>query len=270
MKRLLLFVGIFSSGFMLAMESQVGEIWLKNQFPSLKIQKIGHGFSVDLEKKISSSKDEYSKDFEALSKSGVDAQCIHIINLSNNRLLSLRDDSLNNFSDLRVLNLSGNQLSEIPSLKNLIYLDYLDLTDNKLKDLSFLEGVKLSIKTLILNGNPLLKDNRFDVTALVNHLPNLRVLSLSKNHFSDKERERIKQELAQVHKPGNLIHTTFDEGKNLTDEFISESSLEGDDLKAPSFPTEEGEEECDDLKGSFLPRVGDEEEDDFVIIEKNQ
>lgn len=96
------------------------------------------------------------------------------ISLSNCRIKNLY--FIADFTDLEYLNLSNNRIKELPkNISELIKLKYLDLSNNRLKTIPVEEIHKLSnLKILNLKGNKL---NFEDIINLVRMLPNTNIFT---------------------------------------------------------------------------------------------
>lgn len=105
---------------------------------------------------------------------------IRILNLSNNKLSTIDNNTFDNNSNLTELNLSKNQIKKLDGVvfKRLINLTSVDLSENLIDSIDVKEIQKLKkLSNLNLNGNRL---RSFDFSIL-NSLKNLNILRLNKN-----------------------------------------------------------------------------------------
>lgn len=92
-----------------------------------------------------------------LNNSKINPLEISVLNLSNCNLNSLPKEFCA-LENLRVLNLSHNQLKEAPACfdKNLLFIQHLDLSCNRLREFEREPACRVRLKTLLLNDNDLL------------------------------------------------------------------------------------------------------------------
>jgi internalin A len=122
------------------------------------------------------------------------------LNLSNNKIYSINNlnklDKLKHFhinnnqissifnlgylETLNSLNASNNSLTSISFLKDLKSIEMLDLHSNKIKSINELETVLSSLKKLVIDNNPFVKDQNWKLSKYENHL------STIENFFSKK------------------------------------------------------------------------------------
>ncbi|MDY3001859.1 MAG: leucine-rich repeat domain-containing protein [Romboutsia timonensis] len=138
---------------------------------------------------------------------------------SKNRNIS-NLDGLQYCTNLRLLNLNGNQISDISSISNLINLKYLYLEGNQISDISPLSNLT-NLNILNLNGNrisdirPLinliglndlyLRGNQIGDTSSLVNLTNLKVLNLTKNKINNINFLNNLTTLKELYLNGNQI-----------------------------------------------------------------
>ncbi|MFW9970997.1 MAG: leucine-rich repeat domain-containing protein [Candidatus Odinarchaeota archaeon] len=105
---------------------------------------------------------------------------------------------LKNLTNLKILNLSGNNIKKLSGLTNFKDLETLILTDNQLDEISGLERL-INLRILGLERNKISK-----ITGLEN-LVNLERLNLNQNHISDTEGLSSLKNLKQLYLDSNQI-----------------------------------------------------------------
>jgi len=102
------------------------------------------------------------------------------LDLRSMRLTHLPDDILDGFTNLEILDLVGNQLTEIPeSIGNLTNLEWLGLDKNQLKKLPQWIGNLTNLKVLNLSNNQLT-----ELPESIGNLTNLQWLYLMGNQLT--------------------------------------------------------------------------------------
>lgn len=108
---------------------------------------------------------------------------------ANNQISSINSET----NELKRLYLSSNCFSNLRNLTNLKKLDFLDLSNNHLRNVQFSDLNGLSqLKELKLTLNKLSEINANDVAT---NLPRLSVIELSTKHWPDTYIEKLKDEL---------------------------------------------------------------------------
>lgn len=123
---------------------------------------------------------------------------ISYLNLNHSDIKSI--DDLKYFKSLRKLDLSFNKISDLSEITKLINLQELIVNDNQIKDLTGLNGVK-TLKKLDVSNNfisditPLtslkslveldVNNNRVKSVSKLSELPELKVLDISRNNIND-------------------------------------------------------------------------------------
>ncbi|CAL5973453.1 leucine-rich_repeat domain-containing protein [Hexamita inflata] len=169
----------------------------------------------------------------------------------NNSLHRLQNEMslLTELANLKLLNLAQNQLQEVCSFENLIKLENLDLSENKLKRINLLVGPKL--KNLDVSFNQLenadeLKDcdsleqlnianNKITNINILNNLTNLVYFNISNNRILSikvclqmkslvdiRTNQNVIQDLDELTKHQNSCANWFSEQDNPVDEEIKE------------------------------------------------
>lgn len=113
---------------------------------------------------------------------------LKILNLKNNILTQLPD--LSTLTNLKILNLESNNFTEFQILSEWAQLQMLNLANNQLKKITGLSNAPL-LKSLQLNGNDL---EKIDLSAL----SHLRELGLGSNKFTELPDDLNKLTLLQV------------------------------------------------------------------------
>ena len=108
---------------------------------------------------------------------------LRILDLYNNQISKI--ENLDKNIDLTYLNLNNNKISKIENLDNNINLTYLDLSNNKISKIENLDN-NINLKNLYLENNKITKIEH------IHHLEKLEYLSV----FDEYQNENIKESLS--------------------------------------------------------------------------
>lgn len=104
--------------------------------------------------KAASSLDLSSQKLEKFPKYILDMRSLENLDLSNNELSETLPAEIKNLSNLKILNLANNQMTNLPAeLGQLKYLEELNLSNNNFTGLPHELGNLKNLKTLNLRGN---------------------------------------------------------------------------------------------------------------------
>ena len=148
---------------------------------------------------------------------------LQILILENNKISTIRSEDLSNLENLKYLNLSGNELTEIKGLDQLSKLKYLDLSNNNISQINGLKKL-VNLQILNLSRNKIvdvnskdflsfdklkelyLSQNQIqDIGASIKELGNLEILDLSNNKISKIPMLNNLKKLKRLYLDKNLI-----------------------------------------------------------------
>ncbi|RXG69951.1 Toll-like receptor 6 [Armadillidium vulgare] len=148
---------------------------------------------------------------------------LNILNLSRNSLKNLHSNILHQSSNLKQILLSNNNFEELPSaVQNLSFLNYLDMSQNKILTLEFYDFKRLSNLHVFNLSSNLLKNIS---KSTFNSLQSLRVLDISDNNI-----ESIKEGSLDSIKDLNVLKLSRNKLGNINGLFAGMEYLEELDL----------------------------------------
>lgn len=168
--------------------------------------------------------EEFNKKFKMSLKGNEEELSLQNIGLKDSdfRLLSKI-----NFSNLKDLNLSYNQIKDISSIKNLetSNLKYLNFNHNNIEDIGVLESLNLtSLIELQLQNN-----NLKSVSSLLNsEMPSLKLLRIEGNNDLDRSLNDFKKVIKKFTKQIIYVVKTYEDFNKKYDVKISEESKDID------------------------------------------